>query len=29
MENKINNYNDMSEKIEIDSEFKEIFNLME
>ncbi len=29
MENKINNYKDMSEKIEFDSEFKEIFNLME
>ena len=29
MENKINNYRDIPEKIEFDSEFKEIFNLME
>ena len=29
MENKINNYNDLPEKIEFDSEFKEIFDQME
>ena len=29
MENKINNYSDIPEKIEFDSNFKEIFNLME
>ena len=29
MENKINNYRDTPEKIEFDSEFKKIFNLME
>ena len=29
MENKINNYSDLPEKIEFDSEFMEIFNLME
>ena len=29
MENKLNNYSDIPEKIEFDSEFKEIFNLME
>ena len=27
MENKINNYSDIPEKIEFDSKFKEIFNL--
>ena len=29
MKNKLNNYRDIPEKIEFDSEFKEIFNLME
>ena len=29
MENKINNYIDIPEKIYLDSEFKKIFNLME